>query len=47
MVSKIVTVKNPVLRAIAKPVGKIDKKILELIKEMKAILVVQNWAVGD
>jgi peptide deformylase len=42
MNSKIVGVKNPVLRAKAKPVAKIDKKILELIHGMKETLAVQK-----
>jgi len=42
MALKIVGVKNPVLREIAKPVVKIDKKILELVKEMLATLDVQK-----
>ena len=42
MANKIVGVKDPVLRAVAKPVSKIDKKILELIKEMNATLLAQK-----
>ncbi len=42
MANKIVTVKNPVLRQVAKPVTKVDKKILELIREMNATLIVQK-----
>lgn len=34
MILKVVGVKNPILRQIAKSVTKIDKKILELIKNM-------------
>ncbi len=42
MGNKIIGVKNPVLRQIAKKVTKIDKKILALIKEMQAILLKQK-----
>src|SRR5258708_26662007 len=42
MVLKVVNVKNPVLRQVAKHVSKVDKKILDLIKEMKATLLKQK-----
>src|SRR5258708_22259242 len=42
MTLKIVNVKNPVLRQVAKKVTKIDKKILSLIKEMETTLLEQK-----
>jgi peptide deformylase len=42
MIRKIVLTKNPSLRAISKPVGKIDKKILQLISDMKETLASQK-----
>src|SRR5260221_11779280 len=42
MILKVVNVKNPVLRQVAKPVRKIDKKILSLIKEMQSTLLEQR-----
>ncbi len=42
MILKVVGVKNPVLRQVAKPVSKIDKKILELIKNMQETLTTQK-----
>lgn len=42
MIRKIVDVKNPILRQKAKPIAKIDKKILELISDMKDTLSVQK-----
>ncbi len=42
MVRKIVDVKNPSLREISKPIHKIDKKILDLIRDMEDTLVAQN-----
>ncbi len=42
MNNRIVNVKNPVLRQKAKPVSKIDKKVLALIKEMQATLIEQR-----
>src|SRR5258708_21409949 len=42
MVLKVVNVKNPVLRQIAKSVSKVDKKVLALIKEMQETLAEQK-----
>ncbi len=46
MIRKIVSTKDPSLRAISKPVGKIDKKILQLIADMKETLAVQKEPEG-
>ncbi|MEK7497482.1 MAG: peptide deformylase [Patescibacteria group bacterium] len=42
MILKIVNAKNPVLRQIAKPVEKVDKKVLQLVKDMKETLYAQK-----
>jgi peptide deformylase len=42
MVQKVVDVKNPILRKKAKPVEKIDTKVLKLIKDMKETLNTQK-----
>ena len=42
MILKLVDIKDPVLRKIAKPVKKIDKKIQKLISDLKETLVAQN-----
>ncbi len=42
MVQKVVGVKNPVLREKAKKVGKIDKKVSDLIKDMLETLEAQK-----
>ncbi len=42
MIQKVIDVKNPVLRQIAKPVLKLDKKVLSLIKDMKETLKTQK-----
>lgn len=42
MVLNIVDIKNPRLRKKSKPVGKIDKKVLKLIADMKETLVAQD-----
>lgn len=39
---EIVDAQNPILRAKAKPVSKIDKRVKRLIAEMKALLVAQK-----
>lgn len=42
MILKFVDIKDPVLRQVAKPVSKIDKKVLQLIADMKETLRVQS-----
>lgn len=42
MIRKIVGVKDPVLRGKAKPVSKVDKKIVELVSDMKDTLNAQK-----
>lgn len=42
MIRKIVSTQDPLLRQVAKPVGKIDKKILTLITDMQQTLAVQK-----
>jgi peptide deformylase len=42
MIRKIITVKDPLLRSKSKPVKKIDKKILRLVKDMKDTLATQT-----
>ena len=42
MILKVVGVKNPVLRQEAKPVAKVDKKTLQLIRDMKETLYAQR-----
>lgn len=42
MILKIVGVKDPILRQVAKPVSKIDKKTIQLIKDMKETLYAQK-----
>jgi peptide deformylase len=42
MVLKVVEVKDPVLRLVAKPIAKVDKKILGLIEDMKDTLTAQK-----
>lgn len=42
MILKVVRVKDPILRSIAKPVAKVDKKVKELIANMKDTLEVQR-----
>lgn len=42
MVRKIVSVKNPILRAKAKPVKKFDRKLADLIKDMQDTLKIQK-----
>jgi len=42
MVRKILPAKDPFLRQVAKPVAIIDKKILEVIKDLKDTLAVQK-----
>jgi len=42
MIRKIVGVKNPILRQKSKPVGKIDKKIKDLVNDMQETLEVQD-----
>lgn len=42
MILKVVDVKNPILRQKAKPVAKIDKKVLTLIDSMRETLVAQK-----
>jgi peptide deformylase len=42
MIRKVVDVKNPILRQNAKPVSAVDKKITELIRDMKDTLAAQN-----
>ena len=50
MVKKIVTVPNPILRQKSKPVEKIDKKVLELIKDLKdtvtAVPIAENETIA-
>ena len=42
MIRKIVDVKSPILREKAKPVEKVDKKITQLINDMKETLRIQS-----
>ncbi len=42
MIRKVVDVKNPVLRAVARKIDKVDKKILMLIADMEETLKSQN-----
>lgn len=42
MVQKIIQSGNPILRKISKPVGTIDKKVKQLIQDLKDTLAVQN-----
>lgn len=42
MILKVVQSKDPVLRKIAKPVEKVDKKVLAVIKDLKDTLAVQK-----
>ncbi len=46
MIQKILTVKDPVLRIESKDVRNIDKKIFNLIKDLKETLAVQKDPVG-
>jgi len=46
MIRKILQSNDPVLRRISKPVGKIDKKVLGLIKDLKDTLGVQKEPEG-
>lgn len=38
MIKKIITVPDPVLRQVSKPVEKVDKKVLDLVKDLKDTL---------
>lgn len=42
MVQKIIQSGNPILRNVSKPVGKIDKKVKNLIQDLKDTLAVQK-----
>lgn len=46
MITKILTVKDPVLRRESKNVTKFDKKIFSLIKDLKDTLIVQKDPIG-
>lgn len=42
MIQKIVQSGDPILRKVSKPVGKIDKKVLSLVQDLKDTLAVQK-----
>src|SRR4030042_4153673 len=46
MIQKIVTVKDPVLRIKSKEVTRFDKKIFNLIKDLKETLAIQKDPIG-
>ncbi len=46
MIQKIVTVKDPVLRLVSKPVKNVDRKIQKLIKDLQETLAVQKDPIG-
>lgn len=46
MIRKILPANDLILRKVAKPVTKIDKKVLSLIKDLKDTLIVQKDPVG-
>jgi peptide deformylase len=46
MIRKIIQSQDPILRRISKPVGKVDKKVLSLIQDLKDTLNVQKEPEG-
>lgn len=46
MIQKIVTVKDPLLRIRSKEINNLDKKILNLVKDLKETLAVQKDPIG-
>lgn len=46
MIQKIVTVKDPILRLKSKEVQNLDKKIFNLIKDLKDTLIIQKDPIG-
>jgi peptide deformylase len=42
MVRKILEAKDPFLRQVAKPVGTLDKKVMDIVKDLKDTLIIQK-----
>jgi peptide deformylase len=46
MIQKIISVKDPKLRDISKPVSEIDKKVLSIVNDLRDTLIIQKDPIG-